>query len=110
MLEWLSIRTSIPISSPRVAVVECGGFSMAAERLMKGQSAVSLQIRRLEARLGVTVLPREMAPHDLTVLNNETLELPVLDDTEMAHLEAPGLSPAAERLRDHVVRQLEHGA
>ena len=68
------------------------------------------QLAAVRARLGITVLPKEMAPHDLTILNSETASLPGLDDTEMALIEAPGLSPPAERLRDHVVRQLEHGA
>jgi DNA-binding transcriptional LysR family regulator len=64
----------------------------------------------VRAGLGVTVLPKEMAPTDLTILNADMLDLPALEDTEMALVEAPGLSPAAERLRDHVIRQLEHGA
>lgn len=68
------------------------------------------QLAAVRARLGITVLPKEMAPHDLSILNVEELSLPPLDDTEMALIEAPGLTPAAERLRDHVVRQLEHGA
>ncbi|MBO6784744.1 MAG: LysR family transcriptional regulator [Alphaproteobacteria bacterium] len=68
------------------------------------------QLAAVRARLGVTVLPKEMAPTDLTILNSETLGLPALDDTEMALIEAPHLPPAAERLRDHIVRQLEHGA
>jgi DNA-binding transcriptional LysR family regulator len=64
----------------------------------------------VRAGLGVTVLPKEMAPTDLTILNADILNLPELEDTEMALIEAPGLSPAAQRLRDHVIRQLEHGA
>lgn len=64
----------------------------------------------VRAGLGITVLPKEMAPTDLTILNADMLDLPALEDTEMALVEAPGLSPAAERLRDHVIRQLEHGA
>ena len=64
----------------------------------------------VRAGLGITVLPKEMAPTDLTILNADMLDLPALEDTEMALVEAPGLTPAAERLRDHVIRQLEHGA
>jgi len=41
-----------------VTVVDCGGFSSAAERLLRGQSAVSLQIKRLEERLAVKLLDR----------------------------------------------------
>ncbi|NAZ36849.1 LysR substrate-binding domain-containing protein [Rubellimicrobium sp. CFH 75288] len=41
-----------------VAVVDAGGFSRAAGRLLRGQSAVSLQIKRLEDRLGTRLLER----------------------------------------------------
>lgn len=41
-----------------VEVVDSGGFSQAAERLMRGQSAISLQIKRLEERLNVKLFDR----------------------------------------------------
>ncbi len=41
-----------------VVVAELGSFSRAAERLHLSQSAVSLQIRELEARLGLRLLDR----------------------------------------------------
>lgn len=41
-----------------IAVAECGGFSAAAKRLHRTQSAVSLQIKRLEERLDQTLLRR----------------------------------------------------
>jgi DNA-binding transcriptional LysR family regulator len=56
-----------------VAVVECGGFSPAAERLLRGQSAVSLQIKRLEDRLGVRLLDR--GPRHLAVTREGELIL-----------------------------------
>lgn len=62
----------------------------------------------VRAGLGVTVLPKEMVPTDLAILNDEALGLPDLKDTEMALIEAPDLSPAAARLRDTIVRELEH--
>lgn len=62
----------------------------------------------VRAGLGMTALPKEMAPTDLTVLSDESLDLPDLEDTEMALMEAPGLSPAAVRLSEYVVRELEH--
>lgn len=60
----------------------------------------------VRAGLGVTVLPKEMVPADLVILNDESLGLPDLKDTEMALIEAPNLSPAAVRLRDMIVREL----
>jgi DNA-binding transcriptional LysR family regulator len=62
----------------------------------------------VRAGLGVTVLPKEMTPKDLTILNADMLDLPDLADSEMALIEAPQISTAAERLRDYIVRELEH--
>lgn len=63
----------------------------------------------VRAGLGFTVLPKDMVPADLSVLNDETLGLPDLHDTEMALIEAPQIPPAAQRLREAIVRDLEHG-
>jgi len=62
----------------------------------------------VRAGLGVSVLPKEMVPVDLIILDDESFGLPDLRDTEMALLEAPRLSAAAALLRDYVVRELEH--
>ena len=40
------------------AVVRCGGFSRAAEQLHVAQPAISAQVKRLEAELGVVLLER----------------------------------------------------
>lgn len=61
----------------------------------------------LRAGLGVAVLPREMVPGDLVIL--EDRGLPELADLEVALIAAAELSPPAARLRDTIVRQLEHG-
>lgn len=63
----------------------------------------------VRAGLGLTVLPKEMVPPDLSVLNEAALQLPDLADTEMALIEAPQLNPAAQRLRDVIVHELERG-
>jgi DNA-binding transcriptional LysR family regulator len=62
----------------------------------------------VRAGLGLTILPKEMVPADLTILSDESLNLPDLDDTEMALIEAPQIHPAAVRLRDYIVREMEH--
>jgi len=62
----------------------------------------------VRAGLGVTVLPKAMVPPDLTVLNDEITGLPPLADTEIALVAASQLSAPAERLRDYIIRELEH--
>lgn len=62
----------------------------------------------VRAGLGVTVLPKAMVPPDLTVLNDEMTGLPPLADTEIALVAASQLSAPAERLRDYIIRELEH--
>ena len=64
----------------------------------------------VRAGLGITVLPKDMVPGDLMVLNEQKLGLPDLADTEMALIAAAQLSPAAARLRETLIRDLEHGA
>lgn len=64
----------------------------------------------VRAGLGLTVLPKAMVPGDLTVLNDEMSGLPALADTEIALIAAAQLSPPAERLRDYIIRELEHAA
>lgn len=63
----------------------------------------------VKAGLGITVLPKEMVPDDLMVIDGADW-LPDLHDTEIALLEAENLSRPAERLKDHIVRSLEQGA
>ena len=60
----------------------------------------------VKAALGITVLPKDMVPAGLTVIERRSL-LPDLHDTEIALLAARGLSPPARRLHDHIVRSLE---
>lgn len=49
------------------AIADCGSFTEAARRVFKTQSAVSMQIKRLEERLGQTLLSREGRGVSLTV-------------------------------------------
>lgn len=61
----------------------------------------------LRAGLGVTVLPRDMAPADLMVLGEES-GLPELADAEIALMRPRGAIPvAAERLAEHVLHALD---
>lgn len=60
----------------------------------------------VRAGLGVTVLPRDMVPADLAVIDDPRL-LPDLHDTEIALLAVSDLSLPADRLLDHMVRALE---
>lgn len=63
----------------------------------------------VRAGLGVTVLPQDMVPADLLILEESATGLPPLPDTEIALVCAPDLSPPAQRLRDHIVGELERG-
>ncbi|MBU1306436.1 MAG: LysR family transcriptional regulator [Alphaproteobacteria bacterium] len=54
------------------AIADCGSFTEAARRLNKTQSAVSMQIKRLEERLGQSLLTRDGRRVTLT-LPGETL-------------------------------------
>ncbi len=62
----------------------------------------------VRAGLGISVLPREMVPAFLTPIGAEA-GLPPLYDTEIALIEAPGLSTTAHRLALHIVAALERG-
>ena len=63
------------------------------------------QLAALRGGLGLSVLPREMAPDDLTIL---TEGLPRLEDAEIALIKARGASPpAAERLADYILSALD---
>lgn len=58
----------------------------------------------VRAGLGMTVLPKEMVPADLHIIDGKPL--PDLKDTEIALLEADRLPPPAARLKDHIIRCL----
>jgi DNA-binding transcriptional LysR family regulator len=61
----------------------------------------------LRAGLGITVLPREMAPSDLVRLGPKH-GLPELADTEIALMRAPTAVPeAANRLADFILKSLD---
>ena len=58
---------------------------------------------------GITVLPREMVPPDLTTITDDP-GLPPLYDPEIALIEAAGLSSTAHRPAQPIVAALERGA
>lgn len=62
----------------------------------------------VRAGLGITVLPKDMVPRGLHLM--EAAGLPVLRDTEIALLAGKGLSPVGLRLQEHIVRSLEQAA
>ena len=61
-------------------------------------------IAAVKAGLGVSVLPKEMVPAGLHVIDGAPL--PDLKDTEVALLAEKSLSPPAAKLRDHIIRCL----
>jgi DNA-binding transcriptional LysR family regulator len=58
----------------------------------------------VRAGLGMTVLPKEMVPSDLHIVDGKPF--PDLKDTEVALLQRDRLSVPAERLKDHIIRCL----
>jgi DNA-binding transcriptional LysR family regulator len=58
----------------------------------------------VRAGLGMTVLPKEMVPPDLHIIDGKPL--PDLKDSEIALLQADSLPVPAERLKDHIIRSL----
>ena len=57
-----------------IAVFEENGFSNAAVRLRLSQSAVSMQVRLLEERIGATLFDRSKRPPQLTQVGRTVLE------------------------------------
>jgi DNA-binding transcriptional LysR family regulator len=77
---------SIPLLRSFVTVVERGSFTVAGQQLGRCQSAVSCQIRRLEAELGHRLLDRSPKHVTLTPLGQSFLPharrmIAVHDDT-----------------------------
>jgi DNA-binding transcriptional LysR family regulator len=58
----------------------------------------------VRAGLGMTVLPKDMVPPDLHIIDGKPL--PDLKDTEIALLQKERLSAPAQRLKEHVIRCL----
>jgi DNA-binding transcriptional LysR family regulator len=58
----------------------------------------------VKAGLGIAVLPKEMVPHGLHVIDGGPL--PDLKDTEIALMAGPRLRPPVAKLRDHIIRCL----
>jgi DNA-binding transcriptional LysR family regulator len=67
-------------------------------------SSLAGSLAAVRAGLGMTVLPKEMVPPDLHILDGKPL--PDLKDTEIALLQAERLSVPAERLKEHIIRCL----
>jgi len=66
--------------------------------------ALSGTLAAVKAGLGLSVLPKNMVPGGLHVLDGD--HLPNLKDTEIALLQKKNLSLPALRLKDHIVRSL----
>jgi DNA-binding transcriptional LysR family regulator len=78
-------------------------------RVAYTSTSLAGSLSAVSAGLGITVLPREMVPASLTAITRDHA-LPMLHDTEIALIEAPGLSETAHRLAQHIVSALEMGA
>jgi DNA-binding transcriptional LysR family regulator len=96
--EWRKMAATLDLDQLRtfVAIVETGSFTKAADIVFKTQSAVSMQMRRLEERIGKPVFARDGRASRLTEegerllgyarrmvrLNDETVA--AFDETELS--------------------------
>lgn len=78
-------------------------------RVAYTSTSLAGSLSAVRAGLGITVLPFEMVGPGLTALGEEA-GLPPLYDTEIALIEAPGLSDTAHRLAQHIIAALERRA
>ncbi|WCT76624.1 LysR substrate-binding domain-containing protein [Novosphingobium humi] len=78
-------------------------------RVAYTSTSLAGSLSAVTAGLGITVLPREMVPAHLTAITDDA-DLPRLYDTEIALIEAAGLSDTAHRLAQHIHAALERGA
>lgn len=78
-------------------------------RVAYTSTSLAGSLSAVTAGLGITVLPREMVPAHLTAIIDDA-DLPPLYDTEIALIEAAGLSDTAHRLAQHIHAALERGA
>lgn len=108
--DFWSIKGSVPLV---VSPAPCVFRKRAIEGLNKirrswriaytcGSLAGSLAA--VKAGLGMTVLPNNMVPADLHVIDGRPL--PKLKDTEIALLQSERLSIPAQRLKGHLIRSL----
>jgi DNA-binding transcriptional LysR family regulator len=74
-------------------------------RIVYTCASLAGSLAAVEAGLGYAVLPRQMAPKHLAILDDAGL--PRLRDTEIALLSASAASEPARRLADHIIRSLE---
>lgn len=83
-----------------VAIAEAGGFTRASERLLRTQSTLSLQIKRLEDRLGRRLIDR--TPRSLRLTPEGEAFLP--DARQLLHLHDSVLARMAEPQVQGIVR------
>ena len=77
-------------------------------RVAYTSTSLAGSLSAVRAGLGMTVLPLEMVPTSLAAVG-EDAGLPPLYDTEIALIEAPGLSDTAHLLAQHIIAALERG-
>lgn len=117
-LVWVAIDASIAETSPLPLIIApapdiyrkraLGALQNSGIAFRASFTSPSLagQMAALRAGLGVGVLPRAMAPRDLTVLGPR---LPPLSDSEIALVSARGAGGPAALLAQEVLRALERG-
>ncbi|MEZ8140502.1 LysR family transcriptional regulator [Enterovibrio norvegicus FF-33] len=79
-----------------VAIVDCGNFAAAANSVHRTQSAVSMQMKKLEEVSGVALFQKQGRRHVLTshgmTLVSYARQMLVLNDEAMAHFHSPEMN------------------
>lgn len=109
--DFTSIKGPLPlVVSPRPCVyrkraTEALDRSHRPWRIAYTCGSLAGSLAAVKAGLGVTVLPKDMVPPGLHVIDGRPL--PDLKDTEIALLHRERLSVPARRLMEHVIKSLE---
>lgn len=116
-LVWVRADREFPLTDGRLPLVvspdPCVYRKRATEALDRARrpwriaytcGSLAGSLAAVKAGLGMTVLPKDMVPSGLHIIDGKPL--PDLKDTEIALLQKDRLSVPAQRLKEHVVRSL----
>ncbi len=112
-IDWTEDRVSLVVSPApcvyRKRATDALDTARIDWRIAYTCGALSGSLAAVRAGMGITVLPKDMVPPDLIVLDPAGDRLPMLEDTEIILLEAAHIGAPAARLRDVIEHALHRG-